>query len=456
MNELARFLAAKVAYYWHNPVTGILSALVGAGLVLMWVSEGTQKAVRPLGIVLVTITALGIGLLWILTNRLPRTPKGKVGIIVAVASEDEEQDKQFRADFIENLRLLLHRNPEASNLHLIVLPRHAAKRVDRPDMALRYTKKLRGHFMLYGRIRKRQIRGRDSHLLNFEGLVMHAPVAANVQKDLQADFNTVLPRRVAFEEDNDAFAFEATSEWTDVSARYIIGMAALMSGAVGYAETLLLDVERQLRGRSAAPPLREIARRLPGRFKALYDTWLRHLIGRYTLTREREYLEKGDEVANKLLKRDPRHYPAMLMKAISEFVLRRDVTEARRLILRCRRIRDATWRWSLAFLHAYEGNVKEARAEYDRAFRGRIDDVTVPIQAEEFIQLVLEEEPHRTQLHYCTGLINFFVKEDFDVAQRDFQHFIENVPSGQFIEAVAEAMSLLEECKAIKRDSLEP
>jgi major membrane immunogen (membrane-anchored lipoprotein) len=62
----------------------------------------------------------------------------------------------------------------------------------------------------------------------------------------------------------------------------------------------------------------------------------------------------------------------MMVKAICEFVLRRDIPAAHKLITRCRSNLDNTWRYSRAFLHAYQGKMEEAVADYKHAFNGPI------------------------------------------------------------------------------------
>jgi hypothetical protein len=385
---------------------------------------------------------------WLVTNRVAPVPRGKVGVALAITCDDEKHDRQVRADFIMKLQELLTRDPQSANFHLIVLPRHRAERVVALPDANHESAKLRAHFMLYGTVRRRVIRGRESHVIAFEGVVRHALVPASVQNDLASDFTNVLPRRVTLAADSDVFAFEATAEWADVSARYIIGLAALISGDVAYAERLFLDVERRMAsGRPGIEPLRQISNRLPERFRTLYDAWLRHLTDGYTMTRERSYLERADQVATKLLARDPRHPGAKLMKAIAEFSLRRNIAAARDLVSRARLTGDATWRYSLAFLDAYEGNLDAAEAEYQRAFKGPLNDVTVPVQCEEFIAGVIQEEPNRVQLHYCSGLINYYAKRDCTGATRDFMAFLSATDSQRFPRQRAAARQLIEDCR---------
>jgi tetratricopeptide (TPR) repeat protein len=290
--------------------------------------------------------------------------------------------------------------------------------------ALATLTEVRAHFIVYGTVRRRQIGGSAAHLLALDGIVRHTEISPDVQREISADFRRALPSKVQFSVDNDAFAFEVTSEWADVAARYIIGLAALASGDPWYAEKLLLGVEQRLRTSARAGPLQTIAQKLPSRFEELYGRWVEALGRAYAITRRIEFAAASEEVAKKLLNRNPNNYGALLQVAICEFVLRRDVAAAKAAILQCRRVRDSTWRYSLAFLLAYEGKTRRAREEYEEAFKGRLQDVTVPVQAEEFMHLVIEEEPDKAHLYFFTGLINYRVKEDLASARRDFEAFL--------------------------------
>jgi hypothetical protein len=282
-------------------------------------------------------------------------------------------------------------------------------------------------------VRKRRINGEDSHLLSLEGIVRHVPVPEEVSNQISADFRAVIPRRLHFSLENDALAFEATSEWAELAARYVIGLAAFASGDVWYAEKLFLSVEDRLRAaKGRIPALANIAAQLPARLEALYTAWLTALYHAYYMTRRREFVEALDPVTNKLLQRNPRHYQALLQSAINSFVLRRDLASAKRAIMACRRISSPVWRYGFAFLLAYEGNLRRAREEYYEAFQSRLDDVTVPIQCEEFMHLVLEEEPEQTQLLFFTAQINEFAKHDFAAARRDYEAFLRSDAAARY------------------------
>ena len=431
---------------WHKPAIGMSVAAFGALLMLR--PTGTDDG----GITILVgasaaVTFVLLAGFWLYTVRIPKNPKGKVGIAVAIISDEEQEGKQIEYDLVRSLRQLLHRDPAGANFHLLVLPTHAAEQISDFGSADRVLRQTRSHFMLYGQAKRRNYLGKEVHVLSLEGVVRHAPVPKNVSDSLANDFRQVLPRRVLVPRESDAIAFEVTSAWVDLSARFIVAVAAHLSGDVLYSERLFLDVEKSLqRAQELQGWLQPIARLLPDRIKGLYHDWLLGLYDRYFMTREERYIEQADAVCDKLLAREATDYAALLIKAIAEFVLRRDVRTARDLITRCRRIRDVTWRYSLAFLHAYDGDLQSAHDEYRRAFRGALQNITVPIQCEEFIQIVLEEEPNREHLNFCLGLINYNAKKDYTAASRDFDRFLGSSTVGAFPWAKKLAEELRAKC----------
>lgn len=447
-------LTEKAKEYWHRPWAALLTAALAGLSTLLVVSDGTTRTPTIAGWLVLSISSVLPVIVWELTNRLKPVDRGKVGIIVALASEDDQHDRQVRADFVDSLRKLLERDPDGANFELVVLPRHLAAELSDPIDADKYLRKLRGHFMLFGRITKRQMQGQAVHVLSFNGIVRHAPIPEPQSKSIATDFRAVVPARVIIPIEGDFFAFEATSQVTDVSTRYIVGRAALASGDVGYAERLLLEVERLLKsGLGAHPTLRQVGQNLPKYFTALYGAWLDYLINRYTMTRELEFLRQADGIAAKLLQREPRLTSPYLTVAIGDFLLRGDITAAKGSVMKARNVGDATWRYSMAFLAAFEGNLDAAETWYKDAFRGKVKDVTVPIQCEEFIQGVLETNPDKIQLHFCSGLINYYAKKDITGAIRDFNTFLELANPEQFKKHQARAQELLAKAQSERADA---
>lgn len=445
MNEILGFLFKRLAPLWHKREIALALAFVASLAVFFWSAQTGVAQITPLGLAASITTGLLIVAIWMLTHRIPQTPKGKVGIVLAITSDEETEAKQIRTDFIHVLRQLLQQDPTGANFHVLLLPSFATEGITDLGGADRILRKARGHFMLYGDARRREFQGKPVHLLRLEGAVRHTTVPKEVSQRLSQDLREALPRGLIVPRDGDAFAFETTSAWVNLSARYIVAIAAFLSGAAGYAEKLFLDVEASLRSADHLPAvLQPMARSLPHRIMQLYHDWGSAVADRYFMTRERAYVIKMDEIAGKLLDRNPQHYGALLSKAVTDFILRRDLNGARDAIERAQRKEDVTWRYSLAFLHAYQGDLDAAHEEYRKAFRGPIQNVTVPIQSEEFIHIVFEEEPDKHELQFCLGLINYNAKKDFAAAQRDFSRFLESPVSEKFPSARGIAQNLLE------------
>jgi tetratricopeptide (TPR) repeat protein len=267
-----------------------------------------------------------------------------------------------------------------------------------------------------------------------EGIVAHAPAPDEVKKRFSQEFTEVFPRRLLISRENDVFAFEFTAEWMDLVARYVIGIASLLSRDVGYSRSLFEDLQEKVgRTRSNHPAFLKIRNRLPSRLADVYLTQAIASYGDWQQTRSLEDLDSMKDNLDKLKGVSADNYEGRLLRSIWHFLRHRDVVEAKREILRCKDTGDATWRFNHAFLLAYEGDMRQAVRIYRIAFRGIYPD-QVPFQVEQFICWVLEEEPDKVQLHFCLGLINLFAKGDRERALRDLELFLERAPEDRFHE----------------------
>jgi len=327
-----------------------------------------------------------------------------------------------------------------TKFYLLEYPQWLARRCIDGSNAKHLLSGSRAHMIIYGEVKLRMLDGKESHVLEIDGAVRHAPIGPEVRQAFGNAIREAIPSRVFLSRDNDLLAFVATSEIAELAARYIVAMAAMLSGDFAYAEQLLLSVEQRLRTRQTGiGQVGPIARRLPARFHELYGLWLEALFDRYLATRERAFLVEIERVVNATLLREPKNYQALLSSAICHFSLRRDVASAKRAARACRPMRDQIWRYSFAFLLAYEGNTKKAREEYKMAFKGPTANPTVAVQVEAFIHLVLQDEPDKVQLHFFSGLLNLYVKEDKEGALKDLTAFLAAKGSERFPEERTEA-----------------
>jgi hypothetical protein len=146
-------------------------------------------------------------------------------------------ENNFRRSYIRNINL--------DNV-LVVLPDFVSRKLQDITNIEKVLRKCHAHMLLYGSVKRRNIQGKEMHLLNIEGMVRHSPIPVEISKKFSDDFGNAIPRKLMLTTESDALIFESASTWFDLSARYVIGVAAYLSGAVAYAERMLLQVEESL------------------------------------------------------------------------------------------------------------------------------------------------------------------------------------------------------------------
>jgi hypothetical protein len=420
MSEITTFLLQQIAPLWHKRPIGFgISTVLG---LLVYHASG-----YPNGIVIGPLCGLGALAVWIYLHYIPKTEHGKIGVLVAILSEDEKESRQIEADFVSTFRNMLQRDAAESGFQLIVVPKFACIGLNEDvEQPVRLLKQKRGHFMLYGKARKRIVNNKDMHFLDLSCVVRHTPLPKETQQHFANDIGLALPRRVMLPDNNAVFAFEIASQLADLGARYTIGLAAFISGDFGYAERLLVDVEKSLlRSKLPSPGIQHLARAVPELLKQLYDNLLIVVSDEWVIHRDTQRLQAMDDIAAKLLQRDNHHYNSLLTKAIGDLLIRHSVQDALQTIEKCKGSKDPAWRYSLAFLQAYESRLDEAHESYRKAFKGSLQNPTIPVQCEEFMQRVLDREPDKQQMHFCLGLINYNMKHDYNAAADDFTSFVE-------------------------------
>jgi hypothetical protein len=434
-NEFVRVALASIQQRWHTR-SGLVVGLALAAAVLLFAFAGVDLANVSRSEIAISVVALiGIALAWWWT-RLPGAGRGKVGFGVAIDYETDAEAQQLRSDFVGMLRRLLDASQGLRHkFDFIEFDRRIARQLTR-DQAVELSRQTRCHFVLYGTSRSRLLGGERRQVIDLSGIVRHGPLDEDVKRLFGVEFSELLPSRVIVGEQNSLIGYEFAARHIDIVARYIIGSAAFITGDAPYAEGLLRDAKARLEqlDRSATGPLFATLRnRIPVRLSQVYEVLLYRASSRYTFRREPEAIAEMDAIVTRRRSVIEDNYRTKLSAAQCEFLLRHDVAAARREIRACRRFQDGAWRYSEAFLHAYEGDLQRAYISYRAAFQAPLEDPSVPIQCEEFIHLVLNDEPEKYWLHFCLGLLNHRVKGDLVAARRDFETFLNRVESGRFV-----------------------
>lgn len=378
---------------------------------------------------------------WLLERRWPCTPKHKAGIVIAIRPEDDQARNRLKNDLIAELQDNIERN---SQFVVLVLPDRLAETVTEKKSQWVLTK-TRSIFIMYGSLGLRQ--NGEYYLLISKARVRHREVGDEVKQQLGKEFNTVFPAQYEILTKDEIRDFELTRNKMNVGARYMVGVAAMVSGDLGFAYNTFLylwaDLERpQFKGDRYVkeylhPKIEEIA--LEGG---------RYLYWKYLLSNDEEFLEKGKRWLERAPAFSSKNYAFLTIRAIYLF-FDGEVERAKDTIKQAgklKRNKDNTWMYSLGFLYAYERNMAEAEQQYAKAKRTQGHD-SIPLQTEIFMRNLLEKEKDKWQLWYWLGWINFHVKNDYLQARRDFEAFLSYKYDAQYVTFMEKSKIYLEKIK---------
>jgi tetratricopeptide (TPR) repeat protein len=413
---------------WRRPFGLVVSILFSIVILVSIFLTVKFESFRLWQWAVLAVVPIVLSVIWWTTTRLPRVPKGQIGFAVAIRAENQNQAKKLKADFIKRLREMVGTWTTSGPVCFLDLGESPVESlIEHPETYPRQIhSQTKCHFLVWGDAKERDIDG-PKHVLELEGSVTHAPVTQDTGARISEEFRDLFPRRVQLAKEKDLFSFQFTAEWIDAVAQYLIGIASYVSGDMNYAESVFLRLYQKLHAKAPSnlPQIAKIRTRLPSRIAEVYKAKLGALSHKHRLKRSRELLVESEVVMTELEKWEPSYYGLHLNRAICHFELRRDVASAFASLKKCEQIEDGTWLWSKAFLEVYTGKLDDAYRTYQKAFAVRTNDETVPIQCEEFVNLVLDEEPEKGQLYYSLGLINLRGKRDLVAARRDLVQFLD-------------------------------
>ncbi len=373
----------------------------------------------------------------LISFRIPKNKKDKIGIVIAINTENETEKVRLQNDLIANIKKYLE-NPNLPKIfHVIELPQKYTKNIHDQANADKYLQKTRGHLMIYGNISERMSGGKNHYNFHLAGKVNHNPVPMEVSKKLSQEFTELMPLKLAFPSDEELIGFQATHEWLSHTTKYIIGISLIISNQYDLAESIFEELKDEMsKLDSSIPAVKEIAKRIPLRLIEVANGQTTILYFKYTHTRDIKYIQDMQKYLAIYDKYQPQNYYGTLMKSIYLFLIDKNPDEAIKIISKIKTPADITWRYNLAFLHAYKGNLKQAKKEYDKAFTTGVVANNVIADTEVFMSDILTKEPDKYQLLFLRGYLNFKGKGDKVLALKDFNDFIQSADKSKYKEEI--------------------
>lgn len=423
---------------WHQPWTPVILFVLGVSSVFFlrqYIDTEKFSFITNTNIGAFILGVFFVGI-WYWSHRIPKTKKGKIGLIIAITSEEESDSKQISWDFVRSIQEILEDVKEFAPFEVIELPKFHAQKIIDPESAKKYVAACNGRFLVFGQAKRRKIASKEHHVLKLRGLVVHNPIPMDNSNAFAHEMNDVLPTNIGINCENDLKEFELTSLWFSESGKFIIGTAALLSGDYSLAQFLLEDLNgksSELRKHKKAPGISKLLSLIPGRLADIYLATSRREFLSWRENRDIAHLENAKKYCDMYDKIIPNTLNHKLISAIWAFVNGRNIESAKNLLNSCkaRFIQDSIWRFGVAFLEAYSGNLAKAEEQYNAGIT-LLSGHELPFEVEEFIEWVLQEEPNKYQLYYCLGIINEKAKNDLEAAKKDFLRFLELLEDGKF------------------------
>lgn len=360
--------------------------------------------------------------------HLPRNKKNKVGIVIAIYSENESERQKLKADFISKLKKDLQQERILNFSEVIFLKNHFSNQIkdsDNPRTKLEtINKKIKAHFYVWGDVKKRPDGDEgEKYFINFQGYVIHKPISQNLSQVISIDFSKVLPKEVNFLEKRRFKGFEASATIVHLAAKYIIGIAAFVSQDPQLALKLHNGLKDQFNAFRPLPPhLQDIRNRIP---LLISDEML--WIAKWHFENNR--IDEMKSFLDKSLSENNNNYGAWLFKAVIDFMVDKNIDEALKSVKKAEQYAKNTfeWRYSKAFLYFWKEDYQNALKLCQKLKQQSY--LTEPITLEEvrkFNLNLLSDTNPKTQLYFWIGFLSYFKRSNLGDALQDFENFEKN------------------------------
>lgn len=357
--------------------------------------------------------------------RLPRNKKNRVGIVIAIYSENEVERQKLKADFISKLKKDLQQEGILNFSEVIFLKNHFSNQVkesNNPRIKLEtINKKIKAHFYVWGDVKKRPDGDEgEKYFINFQGYVVHKPIPQNLSQVISIDFSKVLPKEVNFLEKRSFKGFEASATIVHLAAKYIIGIAAFVSQDPQLALKLHTGLKDQFNTFRPLPPhLQDIRNRIS---LLISDETL--WIAKWHFENNR--INEAKSFLEKSLSENNNNYGAWLFKAIIDFMVDKNIDEALKSVKKAEQYAKNTfeWRYSKAFLYFWKEDYQNALKLCQKIKQQSY--FSEPITLEEvrkFNLNLLSDTKPKEQLYFWIGFLSYFKRNNLGDALQDFENF---------------------------------
>lgn len=450
--EKLELIINLIRKYYYKPA-GLLVGILAILLLLESFNDSFSLIFKSLEIRIIIYVIPNF--LWIIiwfytTKYFPRVKEGKIGIVIAINTENEKQKNRIKVDFTKRLNEDLDRHNLKNLFHLLLLNDHqsllASKILnDYTDKRKEYgnnksakleslsipkefrkwknfNKKIRGHFFIWGSIIERMEKEKK-YLLDVSGLVIHRPLNLALRDKMKSQFLAVFPKEISFYEKFEISGFKFTADTIYIAARYITGLAALYSAdpfiALKLHDGLIQEIYKHIQ--PLPPNLNTVKNNLVDLI--VFENFL---IAKYYYIYHND-VKKTINHLNKSLDKNPRYYDSLILKSYILFKDFENPKQSLKLLNLAGRYsrNNLTWLYNKAFLFMYLEKFEKGYKIYQK-----LEKTTFPSEEDVIEQVInfneqlLRDDKNIIQCHFILGFLYWKKKHNIPIAFEHFEHFM--------------------------------
>lgn len=407
----------------ENKMYTIPALIAGVFILLIIFFAGDSFFNKYLPVTYLSWIYLGLGVIWIAFwsfNRfwIPKNDKNRTGLIICIHADSDEAEQDLKRDFIMSIKKQIIDQQIGEIFNIIVVKNHLAQKYGNPKSIYKLHNWVKGHIYIYGEIKKRKNGEKNQYFLSLDGMVLHRPAPQQVSQEISRDFLATLPKGINF---NDEFAFAGFQVSADIvvkSVKYIVGLAAYVSGNPLLSIRLHTDLKNQIKLSQ---------QKLPG--DDIILSKIDNLLSNEHAIMATYYFGKQDRSnaqlsLNEALKLNPTCYRALIVQSIIAFAWENDPKKSLVVTKKCHGFNFPEWRYNEIFLHLWLGNYSSALKHCEKIKKQNyITEEGVSREVIDFNESILKSDPGKTVLYFWIGYNYYFKQNNLPMALKNFELF---------------------------------
>jgi hypothetical protein len=349
--------------------------------------------------------------------------KDKIGILVAIKTEHDDEKQRVENDLIRELNNFLNSKNLNGIFKISILDKNETSKIDNTNFGVTLKKK-NSHLIIYGIVKKRSNKGVSGYSLKLEAGVAHNPIPVVLSGILSSEFSQLFPRERYFPIGDELLGFEVTAEWLGLSIEYMIGVAFHVSSNFGASFLIFSDLQQKLSNISKSADIEAVKQlkvKVPARLVDISLSICALLYNIYSYKRDKKLIAEAKTFLDIIDKYNPSEERMKNLASIYYLLVEENVDRALEVQKEVKG--DPIQPYNLGFLYFMKEQIHEGMIMYLKALKREVSS-KVFIDLESFIDEYINKYPNKIQLYFASAIINYRGKEDFKLARKDFKIFI--------------------------------